>query len=72
MTEEEVISRLNTLSPEQLDEIQDKLQQKIRDRDAERERLKKLPPRNSNDLSALADMQGLDLSSLMKDMKGYR
>ena len=72
MTEEEIISRLSTLSPEQLDEIQDKLQQKIRDRDAERERLKKLPPRNSNDLSALADMQGLDLSSLMKDMKGYR
>lgn len=72
MTEEEVISRLNTLSLEQLNVIQEKLQQKIDDRDAERERLKKLPPRNSNDLSALAEMQGLDLSSLLKDMKGYR
>ena len=72
MTEEEVISRLNTLSLEQLNGIQEKLQQKINDRDAERERLKKLPPRNSNDLSALAEMQGLDLSSLLNDMKGYR
>lgn len=71
MTEEEIISRLSMLSSEQLDEIKDKLQQKIKDKDAERERLKKLPPRNSNDLSALADMQGLDLTSLLKDIKGY-
>ena len=71
MTEEQMIGRLSQLSTEQLDAIQDKLQQKIQQRDAERERLAKTPPRTSNDLEALADMQGLDLSMLMREAKKY-
>lgn len=71
MTEDELISRLSLLSNEQLDALQETLQQKARDKQAERERLKKLPPRTSNDLEALAEMQGLDLSSLLRDVKKY-
>ncbi|MDO6513102.1 MULTISPECIES: hypothetical protein [unclassified Neptuniibacter] len=71
MTEEELISRLSALSTEQLDAIQNSLLEKIRDKDAKRERLTKLPPRTSNDLEALADMQDLDLSSLLRDVKRY-
>lgn len=72
MTDEALISRLSQLSNEQLDALQNTLQQKIRDRKAERERLSKLPPRNANDLNALAEMQELDLSSLLKEVKKYR
>jgi len=71
MTEDELFSRLASLSSEQLDAIHNKLLQKVEQKKAERERLKKLPPRNSNDLEALADIQGLDLSSLMRDAKRY-
>ncbi|WP_299179400.1 hypothetical protein [uncultured Neptuniibacter sp.] len=71
MTEEELISRLASLSTEQLDAIQQQLHEHAERKEAERERLKKLPPRTSNDLEALADMQGLDLSSLMRDVKRY-
>lgn len=71
MTEEELISRLRLLSTEQLDAIQSKLMDKVERKKAEKERLKKLPPRTSNDLEALADMQGLDLSSLLRDAKRY-
>ena len=71
MTEEDLISQLSQLSIEQLDAIHEKLQLKIKDQKAERERLTKLPPRTSNDLEALAEMQGLDLSSLLKDVKRY-
>ncbi|WP_067863702.1 hypothetical protein [Neptuniibacter marinus] len=71
MTEEELVSRLFALSTEQLDALQNSLLDKIRDKDAKRERLKKLPPRTSNDLEALADMQDLDLSSLLRDVKRY-
>lgn len=71
MTEEDLISQLSQLSIEQLDALHEKLQLKIKDQKAERERLTKLPPRTSNDLEALAEMQGLDLSSLLKDVKRY-
>jgi hypothetical protein len=71
MTEEDLISQLSQLSIEQLDALHEKLQLKINDQKAERERLTKLPPRTSNDLEALAEMQGLDLSSLLKDVKRY-
>ena len=71
MTEDQLVSRLEALSIEQLDNIQSKLVEKAQQRKAERERLKKLPPRTSNDLEALASMQDLDLSSLMRDAKRY-
>ncbi|MAY42580.1 MULTISPECIES: hypothetical protein [unclassified Neptuniibacter] len=71
MTEDQLVSRLEALSIEQLDNIQSKLLEKVQQRKAERERLKKLPPRTSNDLEALASMQDLDLSSLMRDAKRY-
>ncbi len=71
MTEEEIFGRLATLSTEQLDAIQNNLLEKVREKEAKRERLKKLPPRTSNDLEALADMQDLDLSSLLRDAKRY-
>lgn len=71
MTEDELFSRLASLSTEQLDAIQEKLLEKAERKKAERERLKKLPPRTSNDLEALADMQDLDLSSLLRDAKRY-
>ncbi|KXJ56721.1 hypothetical protein WNY58_03830 [Neptuniibacter pectenicola] len=71
MTEDDLISRLATLSTEQLDAIQDSLLKKVQEKDAKRERLTKLPPRTSNDLEALADMQDLDLSSLLRDAKRY-
>ncbi|MGB0203466.1 MAG: hypothetical protein ACPF9K_00300 [Neptuniibacter sp.] len=71
MTEEDLISQLSQLSIEQLDALHEKLQLKIKYQKAERERLTKLPPRTSNDLEALAEMQGLDLSSLLKDVKRY-
>jgi len=71
MTEEELFGRLATLSTEQLDAIQNNLLEKVREKEAKRERLKKLPPRTSNDLEALADMQDLDLSSLLRDAKRY-
>ena len=72
MTEQQMISRLSELTSEQLDAIHLQIQQKIQDNKAERERLTKLPPRTSNDLEALASMQGLDLSQLMRDVKRYR
>ena len=72
MTEQQMISRLSELTSEQLDAIHLQIQQKIQDNQAERERLTKLPPRTSNDLEALASMQGLDLSQLMRDVKRYR
>lgn len=72
MTEEELFSQLSVLSFEQLEALQKKIQQTAMDKQAERERLKKLPPRTSNDLDALAEMQGLDLSSLLKEVKRYR
>jgi hypothetical protein len=72
MTEELLISRLEALSIEQLDIIQNKLLERIQVKEAERERLKKLPPRTSNDLEALASMQDLDLSSLLRDAKRYK
>ncbi|WP_067981822.1 hypothetical protein [Neptuniibacter pectenicola] len=71
MTEDDLISRLATLTTEQLDAIQDSLLKKVQEKDAKRERLTKLPPRTSNDLEALADMQDLDLSSLLRDAKRY-
>lgn len=71
MTEEELISCLSQLSNEQLDALQDKLQLKIQEKKAERERLTKLPPRTSNDLEALADIQDLDLSYLLREAKRY-
>jgi len=71
MTEEELFGRLATLSTEQLDAIQNNLLEKVREKEAKRERLIKLPPRTSNDLEALADMQDLDLSSLLRDAKRY-
>lgn len=71
MTEEELIGRLSQLSTEQLDALHDKLQLKIQEKKAERERLTKLPPRTSNDLEALAEIQDLDLSSLLRDAKRY-
>ena len=71
MTEDDLISRLATLSTEHLDAIQDSLLKKVQEKDAKRERLTKLPPRTSNDLEALADMQDLDLSSLLRDAKRY-
>lgn len=71
MTEKDLISQLSHLSIEQLDAVHNKLLQLIKDQKAERERLTKLPPRTSNDLEALAEMQGLDLSSLLKDAKRY-
>lgn len=71
MTEDDLISRLATLSTEQLDAIQDSLLKKVQEKDAKRERFTKLPPRTSNDLEVLADMQDLDLSSLLRDAKRY-
>lgn len=71
MTEEQMINRLAQLSIEQLDAILGKLHQHIQQRDTERERLVKTPPRTSNDLETLADMQGLDLSMLMREAKKY-
>jgi hypothetical protein len=71
MTEDDLISRLATLSTEQLDAIQNNLLKKVQEKEAKRERHKKLPPRTSNDLEALADMQDLDLSSLLRDVKRY-
>jgi len=71
MTEEELFGRLATLSTEQLDAIQNNLLEKVREKEVKRERLIKLPPRTSNDLEALADMQDLDLSSLLRDAKRY-
>ncbi|MGH1431532.1 MAG: hypothetical protein ACRBB4_10470 [Neptuniibacter sp.] len=71
MTEKDLISQLSHLSIEQLDAVHNKLLQLIKDQKAERERLTKLPPRTSNDLEALAEMQGLDLRSLLKDAKRY-
>jgi DNA-directed RNA polymerase subunit F len=71
MTEKDLISQLSHLSIEQLDAVHNKLLQLINDQKAERERLTKLPPRTSNDLEALAEMQDLDLRSLLKDAKRY-
>ncbi|MGI1669814.1 MAG: hypothetical protein K6L74_05750 [Neptuniibacter sp.] len=71
MTEKDLISQLSHLSIEQLDAVHNKLLQLIKDQKAERERLTKLPPRTSNDLEALAEMQDLDLRSLLKDAKRY-
>ncbi|PIE25038.1 MAG: hypothetical protein CSA60_01640 [Neptuniibacter caesariensis] len=71
MTEEDLLSQLTSLPLEQLDAIQQSLLLRLEKKEAERERLKKLPPRTSNDLEALAELQGLDLSSLLRDVKRY-
>lgn len=71
MTDSELIGQLKSLSIEQLEVIRQNLTEKRKYKDRERERLKKLPPRNTDDLKALADMQELDLSSLLRDAKRY-
>ena len=71
MTEKELVSRLSSLDLDQLDKIQQKLNEKIEQNAQKRERLSKLPPRTSNDLEDLAELQGLDLSGLMRDVKRY-
>ncbi|WP_286237644.1 hypothetical protein [Neptuniibacter halophilus] len=71
MTEDELISRLRSLSSEQLDAIHDRLMDTVKQKEAKKAHLTKLPPRTSNDLEALADLQGLDLSSLLREAKRY-
>lgn len=68
MNQNEVDNRLQSLTLDQLSRLQEKLQQKILSKKAALKEASKAPPRSQSDIEKLADLQGLDLSGLMREI----
>lgn len=68
MQNNEVDIQLSTLSLDQLNRLLEKLKQKIADKKLAIKAASKAPPRTHNDIEKLADLQGLDLSGLMREI----
>ncbi len=68
MQNNEVDIQLSTLSLAQLDSLLEKLKQKTADKKLAIKEASKAPPRTYNDIEKLADLQGLDLSGLMREI----
>ena len=61
-------NKLMNLSIDQLTKLQEKLEQKVAEKKAAIKSASKAPPRSQSDIEKLADLQGLDLSSLMREI----
>ncbi len=57
-----------SLSLPQLEQVEQAMQKMIAEKEARARKLMAAPPRNSNDIQALASMQGLDISGLMREI----
>lgn len=68
MIDDEIQQALLRLSLEQLEYLKNQLDQKIKEAEASKKKAMRAPPRTSNDLSQLAEMAGLDISSLMREI----
>lgn len=67
--DDEITAWLHTLSIEQLEQVERAALKKAREREEARRRRIPSPPRTSNDIQQLAEMQGLDISGLMREIK---
>lgn len=61
-------SKLMNLNIDQLNRLQEKLEHKIAEKKAAIKTASKVPPRSQSDIEKLADLQGLDLSGLMREI----
>lgn len=68
MSETELPAYLMSLEPEQLEQVRKMLVQRLEEQKQQQLRQRSLPPA-FHDLDALAANTGLDLSSLMRDIK---
>ncbi|SEA40469.1 hypothetical protein [Marinobacterium iners] len=68
MSETELPAYLMNLEPEQLEQVRKMLVQRIEDQHQQKLKQRSLPPA-FHDLDALAANTGLDLSSLLRDIK---
>lgn len=80
MNQDKTVEWLSSLTAEQLDRVQQALAQKIAEKQAaEKEKAQEtakaspkkvagMPPTSPNDIEALASMQGLDISGLMREI----
>ncbi|MDO6563842.1 hypothetical protein Q4488_10655 [Amphritea sp. 1_MG-2023] len=68
MLNNEVDEKLSLLNLEQLNSLLDKLKQKAAEKKQAIKAASKLPPRTQNDIQKLAELQGLDLSGLMREI----
>lgn len=68
MLNPKVDEQLSLLSLEQLTNLLEKLNQKVAEKKQAIKAASKLPPRTQNDIQKLAELQGLDLSGLMREI----
>ncbi|MET3998710.1 hypothetical protein [Marinobacterium sp. MBR-109] len=68
MSEAELPAYLMSLEPEQLEQVRKMLLQRLEEQQQKKLKQRSLPPA-FHDLDALAANTGLDLSSLMRDIK---
>ncbi len=64
----EVDNRLHSLSLDQLSKLLIKLQDTVQSKKAALKEASKTPPRSQSDIEKLAELQGLDLSGLMREI----
>lgn len=67
MNEDEISRVLSNCTLEQLEQITEKLQSLAAQKQAQK-RTPRFPPSGTNDLQSLAEMQGLDLSRLLREI----
>ena len=68
MIDKDITERLKSLSIDQLDKLKASLDHKIKENNEACKKALKAPPLNSNDLNTLAEMAGLDISSLLREI----
>ncbi|MBY4677915.1 hypothetical protein [Marinobacterium arenosum] len=82
MNQDKTVEWLSSLTAEQLDRVQQALVQKIAEQEAlkakeaqekqaaqaNQKKVAGMPPTRPNDVEALASMQGLDISGLMREI----
>ncbi|MBR9867799.1 hypothetical protein [uncultured Amphritea sp.] len=68
MLNNEVDEKLSHLSLEQLNNLLEKVKQKTAEKKQAIKAASKAPPRTQNDIQKLAELQGLDLSGLMREI----
>ncbi len=68
MLSNEVDEQLNQLSLEQLNNLLDKIKLRSAEKRQAIKAASKAPPRTHNDIEKLAELQGLDLSGLMREI----
>lgn len=64
----DVDTRLHSLNLEQLSTLVQKLQDTVKRKKAALKEASKTPPRNQSDIEKLAELQGLDLSGLIREI----